>query len=136
MEQYKSLLLSLGVTAIPPPSMPSTASIRRPFGGAVVATVPCRLVPCMWGGRARFNSGVNAFQATHYLEVGAGTNIRDGVGRTLGLNSWVHGDGDEVVVTVSGRVTRFVVVFVEDRFADTSGEYRRAYLLRDSVTTW
>lgn len=72
---------------------------------------------------------------THYVDVPAGSNIRDGCSRTLSINVWVYGDGDEVRITVGGRLTAFVVVFVVDRYCDTPDEHRRAYLMRDRIIT-
>lgn len=117
---------------MPVPSMPSIAQIRRPFGGAIFGTVACRLVP-MFGGRARFNSTTVALQWTHFIDVPAGTDIRDGLGRSLGLPQPVYGDGDEVRITVAGQTSIFVVAWVTDRFCDTASEYKRVYLIRDEV---
>lgn len=117
---------------VPPPSMPSVASIRRPFGGPPLVQVPCRLVPAHWGGRSRWNGGL---WVSHYADFGSGENVRDGQGRTTGLNFPVYGDGDEVRITVGGRTSSFVVVWVEDRFCDTDSEHRRAYLLRHLLET-
>lgn len=117
---------------MPIPAMPSTARLYRPVGGSFVSEFPCRLVPAMWGGRARFPGGAG-FQATHYADVPANTDIRDGWGRVSGTMSIVYADGDELRITVGGRIGRYAVTHVEDRYCNTIGEYRRAYLLRHSA---
>jgi len=117
---------------MPIPAFPSIVEVRRPYGGAVLTSLPCRIVPAMWGGRKR-QAGSQMFQCTHWIDCPAGSNIKDFCGRTPGLNDIVYGDGDEVRWVSSGRAYRGVVVWVEDRFVDTATEFRRAYVLREQI---
>lgn len=115
------------------PAMPSTMQIYRPFGGPLAGSGPCRIVPSLWGGRGALATG-NYLMWTHRMDIPAGYDVRDGCGRTLGLDHIVYGDGDGIRVTTGGVVSDFVVVWVEQRYPNTPFFYQRVYLLRDTVT--
>ena len=113
--------------AVPTQLLSTTCDIYRPFGDAAptTANVPCRLA----GDFARGRRAVGGPGWTHYLEVDAGVDVRDGCTRTAGSPDPTYADGDEVRVP-SGGGTRFVVVWVEKVDAGTPREFKRAYLTR------
>jgi len=109
--------------------------IYRPLGAAspVHANVPCRLVPNFAKGRAG-QTGPTNLMWSHYLDLGADDDIRDGLSRAAGTNYLTYSDGDGVRVTMNGQVWRFVVILVEWRYpGEPEREYTRAYLLRDQA---
>lgn len=115
------------------PSMPSVANIFRPFNGNQVGQTACRVVPSLRNGTGYFAGG-NYLVWTHRIDIPAGVDVRDGCGRTGGLDFIVFADGDGLRV-LSGTVTStFVVVWVEQRYIDTAFHYQRAYCLRDTVS--
>ena len=59
-------------------------------------------------------------------------DIRDGCSRTAGSNAAVYADGDEVRIP-NGSGSRYVVVWVELINRGTAGQFKRAYLLRDTA---
>lgn len=119
------------------PNMPLKCDIYRPFGaGAPTYTdVDCNLVPALFGGEDP-SAAPTQLQWDHWIDVPSNTDIRDGLSRSIGNNNWNYADGDKVRVKnlVGNPAIYFVVVFVNVRWFGTSTEYKRAYLLRDSVT--
>jgi hypothetical protein len=113
--------------SIPTQMLPTTCDIYRPFGDAAPTTsnVPCRLT----GDFARGRWAAVGPGWTHYLELAAGVDVRDGCTRTAGSPDPTYADGDELRVP-SGGGTRFVVVWVETVDAGTPREFKRAYLTR------
>jgi hypothetical protein len=115
----------------PPNSFPTTCDVYRPFGSAspLSSAVPCRLVPA-------FRAGQGGVQApggltwTHYLEVAAGTDLRDGCSRTAGSDAITYADGDEIRVAETAGTARYVVVWVEELPTTAGWTFKRAYLLR------
>ena len=106
---------------------PSTCDIYRPFDGrdAAATGIPCRLIPAL---------NVDPHDArnltwTHYIDVPADTDVRDGCTRAAGDSNIAFNDGDEVRV----GSTRYVVVWVEPHDRDGLMAFRRAYLLRHEV---
>lgn len=118
--------------SIPTTLLTTTCDIYRPFGGVLVASsVPCRLVPELQRGRGS-HAGSNYLVWTHRLDVEDTVDVRDGCGRTAGLDFVVYGDGDEVRVPGGAGTTRYVVVWVEMVNRGTAVQFKRAYLLRDT----
>lgn len=119
----------------PPFELPDRCDIYRPFGAALPThgNVPCRIVPNERYGRGEA-TGSTYLEWSHWVDLQPDYDIRDGCARAAGDNSIAYSDGDEVRATLAGRAYRFVVVWVEDRFTNTDGNYTRAYLLRDQVT--
>jgi hypothetical protein len=108
---------------------PSTCDIYRPFGaGSPTQTgIQCRLVPDMFHGQ-RLGGGNLGW--THYLELAADADIRDGCSRRDGDSTITFTDGDEIRI----GTTRYAVVWVEPHDRDGMMAFRRAYLLRHDVT--
>lgn len=118
---------------IPASVLTTTCDIYRPYGGALVTSgVACRLVPDLARGRGS-HAGGNYLVWTHRLDVADTVDVRDGCGRTPGLDFVVYGDGDEVRVPGGAGTTRYVVVWVEVVNRGTAVEFKRAYLLRDTA---
>ena len=116
-----------------PLPMVNVCDIYRPLGAAlpVYSAVPCRLVPNYAKGRAG-QAGPTQLMWTHYLDLAADNDIRDGLTRSAGTNYMTYSDGDGVRVPMNGQVWRFVVVLVEWRYpGEPEREYIRAYLIRD-----
>src|SRR5262245_13843572 len=110
---------------------PELGSIYRPFGAASPTTtgVPCRVVPDLAHGRAASAAGLD-LRWTHYMDVGASVDLRDGCTRTAGNDQVTYADGDEVRVTTAVGTTRYVVVWVEELCREGEQSLKRAYLLR------
>ena len=103
----------------------TTCDIHRPFGDDTIATgIECRLVPDFVRGQTA--TGV---RWTHYLDLPADTDIRDGCTRSEGSPDITFADGDEVRVP-SGSDTRFVVVWVEQHNLGGPMSFCRAFLTR------
>ena len=106
----------------------TTCDIRRPFGaGSWTSNIACDLVPQFRVGRC----ATDVPDWTHYIDVDASVDIRDGCTRVVGSNAMTYADGDEVRIP-SGVANRYVVVWVEP---SPSGG-KRAYLMRHSVADW
>jgi hypothetical protein len=116
--------------AIPTQILATTCDVYRPFGAGAptYSNVPCRLVADFPRGRAA--AGSPAW--THYLELDASADVRDGCTRAAGAADLTYADGDEVRAP-AGAATRYVVVWVETVDAGTPREFKRAYLLRHTA---
>jgi hypothetical protein len=117
--------------ALPPNPLTATCDIYRPFGAGSPTTtgVVCRLVTDMVNGRSRYSGGLCW---SHYIDLSDMVDIRDGCSRTAGSNAAVYADGDEVRIP-NGSGSRYVVVWVELINRGTAGQFKRAYLLRDTA---
>lgn len=103
----------------------TTCAIHRPFGDDTVAVgIEGRLVPDFVRGQM-----ATGLRWTHYLDLPAGTDIRDGGTRGEGSSEITFADGDEVRVP-SGSAARFVVVWVEQHNLGGPMSFCRAYLTR------
>jgi hypothetical protein len=112
----------------------NVCDIYRPAGAGVPVhvAVPCRIVPCLSRGRAG-QAGPTQLMWTHYLDLSADDDIRDGCTRAAGTNYVTYADGDGVRVTMYGQVWKFVVIWVEWRYpGEPEQAYTRAYLIRDT----
>lgn len=118
----------------PPFELPDVCDIYRPFGAALPthSDVPCRIVPNGAVGRGA-TAGSTYPSWTHWVDLDPDYDIRDGCSRAAGTNFIAYADGDEVRAELAGRLYRFVVVWVEDRFTGTDNNYTRAYMRRDTV---
>lgn len=106
----------------------TTCDIRRPFGsGSWTTNIDCELVPQFRVGRC----AIDVPDWTHYIDVDASVDIRDGCSRVVGSNALTYADGDEVRIP-TGVNNRYTVVWVEP---SPSGG-KRAYLMRHSVADW
>jgi hypothetical protein len=117
--------------AMPPDLLLSTCDVYRPFGAGspTLTNVPCRLVGDF--PRGRIAAGAIP-EWTHYADLDADADIRDGCTRTAGAYVPTYADGDELRIP-SGGSTRYVVVWVEKVDAGTPREFKRAYLLRHTA---
>jgi hypothetical protein len=115
----------------PASSFPATCDVYRPFGAASpsATAVPCRLLPDMRLGQGA-PSAPSGLTWTHFLEVAASTDLRDGCTRTAGADAVTFADGDEVRVAETAGTARYVVVWVEELPAVSGWTFKRAYLLR------
>lgn len=106
----------------------TSCDVYRPFGDATPTEtgIPCRLVPAL----QQDVRGAGGLTWTHYIELPADADVRDGGTRTLGNPDVMYADGDEVRI---GTV-RYVVVWVELHNRGGAMPFRRAYLSRDTVT--
>jgi hypothetical protein len=118
--------------SIPPDLLNTTCDVYRPFGAmsATATGVRCRLVADFAGGRPTVSGGLTW---THYIDVDAGTDLRDGCTRLGGANTMSYSDGDEVRIPTGAATPRYVVVWVETMNQGTPREFRRAYLMRDTA---
>src|SRR5947209_15731700 len=118
--------------SIPTDFLTTTCDVYRPFGaGSPTATgIRCRLVPDLAAGRPLTLSGLSW---THYLDVDAGTDIRDNSTRSMAMNPISYAHGDEVRVPTGAATPRYVVVWVETMNEGSPREFRRAYLMRDTA---
>jgi hypothetical protein len=66
------------------------------------------------------------------MDVDDSVDIRDGCTRTTGVDAANYADGDQVFIPDSSG-SSYVVVWVEVRGRGTTGQFKRAYLLRDSA---
>ena len=117
--------------AIPSELLRTTCDVYRPFGaGAPTYTnVACRLVGDFARGR---HAAVGAPEWTHYIDLAADADVRDGCTRAGGASTITYADGDELRIP-SGASTRFVVVWVEKVDVGTPRELKRAFLLRHAA---
>ena len=118
--------------SLPTAFLTTTFDLYRPFGSPTpVATgIACRLVPDFAYGRGTGPaSGTLIF--SHYMDVDDSVDIRDGCTRTAGVDAASYADGDQVFIPDSSG-SSYVVVWVEVRGRGTTGQFKRAYLLRDS----
>jgi len=117
--------------SLSPSQLTTTCDIYRPFGAASPTTtgVACRLVADLPGGRSRYSGGICW---THYIELNDTVDIHDGCSRTAGSNAVQYADGDEVRIP-NGSGSRYVVVWVELINRGTAGQFKRAYLMRDTM---
>lgn len=108
----------------------TTFDVYRPFGAGAALTTgnACRLIEQMDEGRRPDSSGLNW---SHYLECELSVDVRDGVLRTAGANSFTYADGDEVRIPDSTG-TSYAVVFVIVLALGSTHAYKRAFLLRDA----
>jgi hypothetical protein len=106
---------------------PSTCDIYRPFDAATPTQtgVECRLAPDLIHGQR----GTGNLWWTHYIEVAADTDVRDGCTRAKDDAMIAYADGDEIRI----GTTRYVVVWVEPHDRDGVMAFRRVYLLRHDV---
>lgn len=123
---------------MPTPSLPDfnySFDLRRPFGAGadLISDVPCNWAPAMYGGGSDWGAG--AVQWDAWIDHANDVDVRDGITRAAGVGSWTYADGDEVRISApgSGRLYRYVVVFVMERWPGTLFSHRRAYLLRSAV---
>lgn len=114
--------------AVPTQLTPTSCDLYRPFGDAAPTTtgIAGRLV----GDFARGRRAVGGPGWTHYLEVSADVDVRDGCTRAEGSPDLTYADGDEIR---DRDGTRFVVVWVEVVDAGTPREFKRAYLTRHAA---
>jgi hypothetical protein len=113
------------------PSMwTSTCDVYRPFGAASPTTsgIVCRLVPDMANGQQP-----GGLSWTHYVDLPADVDVRDGCGRSLGSLTINYADGDELRIPGGSDGARFVVVWVEHHNQGTSAAFNRAFLTRHEV---
>lgn len=117
------------------PAMPDVCDLYRPFGAGAPHTVglQCRIVPDLLRGRGAYVAS-NYLQWTHWVDLLINTDVRDGCSRGAGTTLISYSDGDGIKATLNGSVFSWVVVWVEQRFTNTGQDYKRAYLVRDSVT--
>ena len=118
--------------SLPTAFLTTTFDLYRPFGaGTPVATgIACRLVPDLARGRGT-GSASGTLIWTHYIDVDDSVDIRDGCTRAGGIDAPGFADGDEVrIPDSSGSI--YTVVWVEMRGRGTAGQFKRAYLLRDT----
>lgn len=110
------------------PIFPSTCDLYRPFDDAspTQTGIECRLVPDLFRGQR----GTGNLWWTHYVEVPAETDIRDGCTRTKGDPTIAYSDGDEIRI----GTTRYAVVWVEPHDRDGPMAFKRVYVLRHEVT--
>jgi len=118
-----------------PFDLPDLCDIYRPFGAAIpdATDVPCRIVPNLARAEASGAGGTAEIGWSHWADFESSVDVRDGVTRAAGTDYLTYADGDEIRATLEGCLTRFVVVFVEFRFTNTPSNYKRAYLMRDTV---
>lgn len=117
--------------------LPDRMKIIRPFGGVTVvaADVPCRWVPSLFRGESVGDSSVET-RWTGGVDCESDIDVRDGCQRTGGSSYPTFTDGDQVELVLAGLTWVFVVTWVEVRYSNTPGEYKRAYLCRDHVVGW
>ena len=111
----------------------TTCDLYRPFGAASPLTtgIACRLVPDLAVGRG-MNGALLSW--THYLDMDATVDVRDGCTRLAGADSLQFADGDELRIP-NGSGSRYVAVWVEWHNRDTPQQFKRVYLLR-AVAVW
>ena len=118
------------------PAFSLTCDIRRPFGAVAVASanVPCNVVPALYGGE-QVTSGPNNIDWDTWIDLPIGTDIRDGLSRSVGSNNFNYTDGDQVdVKNAAGSVAAtYVVVYSHIRYWGKPYAYKRCYLLRHAV---
>jgi hypothetical protein len=114
---------------------PTTFDLYRPFGaaGPTATGLACNLVACLEGGRGA-QAAANYLTWSHYLDVDAAVDVRDGCTRAAGADQVTYADGDEVRAPSGAGSTRYVVVWVEVHNRGTAVEFKRAYLLRHAAT--
>jgi len=110
----------------------TTCDIYRPFGAGSPTTtgVPCRLTPVLIQG----NRGVGGLSWTHYLDLPADADVRDGCTRNEASPDVVYADGDELRVPGGSSTTRYAVVWVETHNRGGPNPFRRAYLARHEAS--
>jgi hypothetical protein len=118
--------------ALPSSAFSTTCDVYRPFGAAspTATGLPCRLVPDLAVGRPFGGSGL---MWTHYLDLDAGADVRDGCTRFGAANALNYADGDEIRIPSGAPTPRFVVVWVETINQGSPRESRRAYLMRNTA---
>lgn len=119
--------------SIPSELLTTSLDSFRPFGSAspVLVGTPCRLIPDVSCGRGSGLSGVLAW--SHYADMQPETDILDGLTRSLGANNLLYADGDEVVIPSGTPTARYVVVMVSIVNQGSPDEFKRVFLLRDSL---
>lgn len=120
------------------PDMPSTCAIYRsdaPPKVAVAVDVPCRVVPCLWGGRAR-SEVIAEVCPTHWIDLPPHSPVRGGL-RVVGLNTtrleFVTANAFIIEVDFASPFHHFMVLTVEHRFYDTPDLYMRAFCMLTNV---
>ena len=107
----------------------TTFDVYRAFGGAQFSTGNfCKLVEQMDIGRRPESAGLNW---SHYIDFNMPVDVRDGVTRVAGSNTFTYADGDEIRIPDSNGTT-YVTVFVLVMNFGTPNSYKRALLLRDA----
>jgi len=140
--EWECSVLFLPITStlgfiMPLPPMPSTCSIWDDFnpGDPHTTDVPCRVVPCLWGGRAR-SEAVAEVCPTHWIDLPAYSPVRGGL-RLVGLNTtrleFVTANATKIVVDGQNPFDEFMVLTVEHRYVGTEDEYMRAYCMLVNV---
>lgn len=119
------------MTVLPTNFFTTTCDVYRPFGAGSPTTsgLACRLTPDVAGG----DRG-GGLSWTHYLDLPAGADVRDGCTRTEGAPGVVYADGDEVRVPGGSGTTRYAVVWVETHNRGGPNPFRRAYLARHEAS--
>lgn len=112
------------------PGEMTTCDVKVGWGGANRSTNnACRLVEQLDVGRPPV---AGALLWSHYIDLASAVDIRDGLTRTAGSDSLTYADGDEVRIP-TGTTNKYVVVAVVSMNLGDVGQYKRAYLLRDTL---
>lgn len=122
--------------SIPSFLLTTTCDIYRPFGAVspTATGIPCRLVADMPRGHSgRGTYSPSPLLWTHYLDLDATVDVRDGCVRPDNANVLAYTDGDEVRVPTGGSGLRFVVIWVEVHNQGTTRDFKRVYLMRHGL---